>query len=127
MERELEKTLMEIEGAIKSNERRGNTHTQSVLEQAREIVGMCVQAARTPSDLKEILERNTAQWPEETRDAFGDTRLICPHCRNSVINYFNRSRPPQFCMICGQRLRWEGEEEAPDWRESLLRKFDRRD
>lgn len=64
MERELEKTLMEIECAIKNNERRGNTHTQSVLEQAREIIELCAQAARTPSDLKKILERDTAQAPE---------------------------------------------------------------
>lgn len=105
MERELEKTLMEIECAIKNNEQRGNTHTQSVLEQAREIIEMCAQAARTPSDLKEILERDTAKAPEEIQDAYGDTRLICPNCRNSVINYFNRSRPPQFCMLCGQRLK----------------------
>lgn len=107
MERELEKTLMEIESAIKNHEQRGNTHTQSVLEQAREIVEMCAKAARTPSDLKEILERDTARAPEEVQDAFGDGRLICPNCRNSVINYFNRSRPPRFCMICGQRLQWE--------------------
>lgn len=107
MEREVEKTLLEIESAIKSNERRGNTHTQSVLEQARGIVEMCTQVARTPSDLKEILERDTARAPEEIQDAFGDGRLICPNCRNSVINYFNRSRPPRFCMICDQRLKWE--------------------
>lgn len=107
MERELEKTLMEIEHLIKVHEQRENTHTQSVLEQAREIIGMCAQAARTPSDLKEMLERDMAQSPEEIQDAFGDTRLICPNCKNSVINYFNRSRPPQFCMICGQRLEWE--------------------
>ena len=61
MERELEKTLMEIECAIKSHEQRGNTHTQSVLEQARDIIGMCAQAAKTPSELKEILERDTAR------------------------------------------------------------------
>ena len=59
MERELEKTLLEIECSIKDHERRGNTHTQSVLEQARDIIGMCAQAARTPSDLKEILDRET--------------------------------------------------------------------
>lgn len=107
MERELEKTLMEIEHLIKVHEQRENTHTQSVLEQAQEIIEMCAKVARTPSDLKEILERDTARSPEEVRDAFGDTILICPNCRNSVINYFNRSRPPQFCMICGQRLEWE--------------------
>ena len=60
MERELEKTLMEIEHLIKVHEQRGNTHTQSVLEQAREIIELCAQAARTPSDLKKILERDTA-------------------------------------------------------------------
>lgn len=61
----------------------------------------------TPEQTMELKERDTPKAPEEIQDAFGDTRLICPNCRNSVINYFNRSRPPQFCMICGQRLRWE--------------------
>lgn len=61
----------------------------------------------TPEQIQELAKRDTAQSPEEFQDAFGDTRLICPNCRNSVINYFNRSRPPQFCMICGQRLEWE--------------------
>ena len=56
---------------------------------------------------QELKERDTAKAPEEIQDAFGDGRLICPNCRNSVINYFNRSRPPKLCMICGQRLRWE--------------------
>ena len=62
----------------------------------------------TPDEVKELAERDTAKAPEEIQDAYGDTRLICPNCRNSVINYFNRSRPPQFCMICGQHLKWEG-------------------
>lgn len=61
----------------------------------------------TPEQIRELKERDTAKEPEEIQDAFGDTRLICPNCRNSVINYFNRSRPPRFCMICGQRLQWE--------------------
>lgn len=61
----------------------------------------------TPEQIMELKERDTAKDPEEIQDACGDTRLICPNCRNSVINYFNRSRPPQFCMICSQRLRWE--------------------
>ena len=62
----------------------------------------------TPEQIRELAERDTAKAPEEIQDAFGDGRLICPHCRNSVINYFNRSRTPQFCMICGQRLKWGG-------------------
>ena len=60
----------------------------------------------TPEQIQELKERDTAKAPEEIQDAFGDGRLICPNCRNSVINYFNRSRPPQFCMICGQRLKF---------------------
>ena len=62
----------------------------------------------TPEQIAELKDRDTAKAPENVRDAFGDGMLICPHCRNSVINYFNRSRPPRFCMICGQRLQWEG-------------------
>ena len=61
----------------------------------------------TPAEIMELAERDAAKAPEEIQDVFGDGRLICPNCRNSVINYFNRSRPPQFCMICGQRLLWE--------------------
>lgn len=61
----------------------------------------------TPQEIMELKKRDTEKEPEEIQDAFGDTRLICPNCRNSVINYFNRSRPPRFCMICGQRLQWE--------------------
>ena len=61
----------------------------------------------TPEQVMELKERDTAKAPEEIQDAFGDGTLICPHCRNSVINYFNRSRPPQFCMICGQRLKFK--------------------
>lgn len=60
----------------------------------------------TPLDIMELKERDTEKEPEEIQDAFGDGILICPNCRNSVINYFNRSRPPQFCMICGQRLKF---------------------
>ena len=60
----------------------------------------------TPPEIMELAERDAAKAPEEIQDVFGDGRLICPNCRNSVINYFNRSRPPQFCMICGQRLKF---------------------
>ena len=60
-----------------------------------------------PDEVKELAERDMEKAPEEIQDAYGDTRLICPNCRNSVINYFNRRRPPQFCMICGQHLKWE--------------------
>lgn len=81
MERELEKTLLEIESSIKDHKRRGNTHTQSVLEQARDIIGMCAQAARTPSDLKEILDRETTGGWIPVEERLPDESL------NSVIGW----------------------------------------
>ena len=69
-------------------------------------IGKYEDTGLTPPEIMELKERDTAKAPEEIQDAFGDGRLICPHCRNSVINYFNRSRTPRFCMICGQRLKF---------------------
>lgn len=105
MERELEKTLMEIECAIKNNEQRGNTHTQSVLEQTQEIIEMCAKAARTPSDLKEILERDAAKAPiKDTNSGVRYTDdYICPNCGKHFIG----TGIAEFCYHCGQRLKWE--------------------
>ena len=106
MERELEKTLMEIETAIKDHEQRGNTHTQSVLEQAREIIGMCAKAARRPSDLKEILERDTAKEPQLEGDGYSESDMvydtwICPNCGEYYeVDYDDYD----FCPNCGQRI-----------------------
>lgn len=100
MERELEKTLMEIEHLIKVHEQRENTHTQSVLEQAREIIELCAQAARTPSDLKKILERDTAQAPEPA--PLGMDGMVCPSCGKKALPW------DRFCGECGQRF-WEDE------------------
>ena len=100
MERELEKTLMEIEHLIKVHEQRENTHTQSVLEQAREIIELCAQAARTPSDLKKILERDTAQAPEPA--PLGMDGMVCPACGKKALPW------DRFCGDCGQRF-WEDE------------------
>ena len=74
---------------------------------AADRLGAYENTGLTPEQIRELKERDTAKAPEEIQDAFGDGILICPHCRNSVINYFNRSRPPQFCMICGQRLKFK--------------------
>ena len=104
MERELEKTLMEIEHLIKVHEQRENTHTQSVLEQAREIVGMCAQAARTPSDLKKILERDTAKAPIDADEDYGF--FTCPSCGESIYAS-DDFESHKFCLNCGQRLKWE--------------------
>lgn len=45
----------------------------------------------TPEEIMKLKERDIEKSPEESQDTYGDTKLICPNCRNSVINYFNRS------------------------------------
>lgn len=77
-----------------------------VIQECFTYLGEYEDTGLTPQEIMELKERDTARAPEEIRDAFGDGRLICPNCRNSVINYFNRSRSPRFCMICGQRIQW---------------------
>ena len=106
MERELEKTLLEIESSIKDHERRGNTHTQSVLEQARDIVTMCVKAARMPSDLKEILERDAAKEPMYESDGYADGEPVYDTwiCQNCGAKYEVDYDDYDFCPECGQRI-----------------------
>lgn len=98
MERELEKNLMEIEHLIKAHEKRGNTHTQSVLQIAYEVIKPCEKAARTLPDLKEILERDTARAPEPA--PMGMEGMVCPSCGKKALPW------DRFCGECGQRF-WE--------------------
>lgn len=85
----------------------GSDCANCIIQECFTRLGEYEDTGLTPPEVMEMKERDTAKAAEEVQDAFGDGRLICPNCRNSVINYFNRSRPPQFCMICGQRLKWE--------------------
>lgn len=104
MERELEKTLLEIEYAIKINEHRGNTHTQSVLEQAQEIIAPCAKTARTPTELKKILNRDTAKEPIDADEDYGF--FTCPSCGKAIYASDN-FESHKFCLNCGQRIKWE--------------------
>lgn len=90
----------------------GSDCANCIIQECFSRLGDYEDTGLTPDQIRELKERNTAKEPEEIQDAFGDTRLICPNCRNSVINYFNRSRPPRFCMICGQRLQWEEQKDV---------------
>ena len=85
----------------------GSDCANCIIQECFTRLGEYEYTGLAPPEVMEMKERDTAKAAEEVQDAFGDGRLICPNCRNSVINYFNRSRPPQFCMICGQRLKWE--------------------
>ncbi len=67
MERELEKDLKEIEYLIYVHKERENTHTQSVLERAHEIIEPCAKAAKTLPELEELISRENT--PEITRSS----------------------------------------------------------
>lgn len=79
MEREIEKTLMEIECAINNHEKRGNTYTESALEQAREIIAMCARAAKTPSELRGLFN-NLSRENVGHSNADGIELKPCPFC-----------------------------------------------
>lgn len=88
MERELEKDLKEIEYLIYVHKERENTHTQSVLERAHEIIETCAKAARTLPDLEELLSReNTPEITRSPRD--NDVTEYCPHCDREITVSWN--------------------------------------
>ena len=60
----------------------GVCHT-CILQECLTRLGEYEDTGLTPPEIMELKERDTAKAPEEIQDAYGDTRLICPNCRNS--------------------------------------------
>ena len=50
-----------------------------------------------------------AERPVDKSDGFGDKITSCPGCGKPVINYYNPSIKPSYCMLCGQKLDWQQE------------------
>lgn len=151
MERELEKTLLEIEHLIDEHERRGNTHTQSVLQIAHEIIEPCAKAAKTLSELEELLSReNEQKTTRSSRDNDGwipvEERLPIPNKeiwvtvkRNGKVFVSDDSMTEKGHFWNYEKeniLAWKEKETIPEpycperientWKEDLLKKFDRR-
>lgn len=105
MERELEKDLKEIEYLIYVHKERENTHTQSVLERAHEIIETCAKAARTLPELEELLSRENG--PEITRSPRdNDVTEYCPHCDREITVSWNVEQDGYqiFCPNCGETI-----------------------
>ncbi len=105
MERELEKDLKEIEYLIYAHKERENTHTQSVLERAHEIIETCAKAARTLSELEELLFReNTPEITRSPRD--NDVTEYCPHCdrETTVLWDVEQNGYQIYCPNCGETI-----------------------
>lgn len=45
--------------------------------------------------------------PFDKEDAYGNKVTSCPGCGKPVINYYNPSIKPSYCMLCGQKLDWQ--------------------
>lgn len=102
MERELKKILMEIEHLIKDHEQRGNTHTQSVLQIAYEVIEPCANAACTLSDLKEILD-------SKTDTNVGGKCADCSRRKFYQIGYEDGKKDNDGWIPCSERLPETGE------------------
>lgn len=105
MERELEKDLREIEYLIYVHKERENTHTQSVLERAHEIIEPCAKAARTLPELEELLSRENGQ--EITRSPRdNDVTEYCPHCdrETTVLWDVEQNGYQIYCPNCGETI-----------------------
>lgn len=121
MERELEKDLKEIEYLIYVHKERENTHTQSVLERAHEIIETCAKAARTLPELEELLSReNTPEITRSPRD--NEVTEYCPHCDREITLLWDVKQDGYqiFCPNCGETIMLCSmcEREPCDWTEN---------
>lgn len=105
MERELEKDLKEIEYLIYVHKERENTHTRSVLERAHEIIETCAKAARTLSELEELLSReNTQEITRSSRN--NEVTEYCPQCDREIAVLWDVEHDGYqiFCPNCGETI-----------------------
>ena len=58
----------------------------------------------TSPEIMELKERDTAKAPIDIEDNYGF--FVCPSCGNSIYAS-DDFKSHKFCLICGQRLRWE--------------------
>ena len=58
----------------------------------------------TPEQIIELKERDTAKAPVDTDDEFD--MYVCPSC-DMAIGSMGDKRAHNFCLNCGQRLKWE--------------------
>mgnify|MGYP005783976361 FL=1 len=58
----------------------------------------------TTERIRELAERDTAKAPVDTDDEFD--MYVCPSC-DMAIGTMGDKRAHNFCLNCGQRLKWE--------------------
>ena len=58
----------------------------------------------TTERIRELAERDTAKAPVDTDDEFD--MYVCPSCDMAIVTMGDK-RAHNFCLNCGQRLKWE--------------------
>lgn len=82
-----------------------NNFIQNLAENA--YLNMC--SAEEMNIAITALEKQIPKKPLEQECDFFDFRLVCPECKNSIVNVWNsRDYKPNYCHYCGQRLDWSG-------------------
>lgn len=53
------------------------------------------------------LKKQMPKKPLKQEFDFFDFRLVCPECKNCIVNVWNkREYKPNYCHYCGQALDW---------------------
>lgn len=80
-----------------------NNFVQNLAENA--YINMC--SAEEMKIAIEALEKQIPKKPLKQEFYFLDFRLVCPECKKSIVNVWNKAEyKPNYCHYCGQALDW---------------------
>lgn len=69
-----------------------------------ERLGVYEDTGLTPPEIMELAERDTEKAPVDTDDEYD--MYVCPSC-DMAIGTIGDKKKHNFCLNCGQRLKWE--------------------
>ena len=75
-----------------------------VIQECFTYLGEYEDTGLTPEQIRKLKERDTAKTPVDTDDEFD--MYVCPSC-DMAIGTIGDKRAHNFCLNCGQRIRWE--------------------
>lgn len=55
-----------------------------------------------------VANKEMPKKPIKQEHDFFDFSLVCPECKNNIVNVWNKSEyKPNYCHYCGQKFQWE--------------------
>ena len=77
------------------------------LKEIHQIINDKLNGKSDIVDLGIELEKLLPKKPLKQEDNFFDFYLVCPECKNRIVNVWNkREYKPNYCHYCGQALDW---------------------